>query len=37
LEQAAQEGGGVTNAGGVQEMVTCCTVGHGLVRNSGDR
>ena len=31
LEQAAQEGGGVTAPGGVQEMFGCCTEGHGLV------
>ena len=37
LEWAAQESGGVTIAGGVQETLTCCTEGHGLVGNIGDR
>ena len=27
----------VTIFGGVQEMFRCCTVGHGLVGNVGDR
>ncbi len=27
----------VTVLGGVQEMFRCCTEGHGLVRNIGDR
>ena len=31
LAQAAQEGGGVTVSGGVQEMWICGTEGHGLV------
>ena len=31
LEQAAQEGGGVTNPGDVQETHRCGTEGHGLV------
>ena len=31
LAQAAQGGGGVTIPQGVQEMVRCCTEGHGLV------
>jgi len=35
LKQVAQEGGGVTNPGIVQETFRCCTKGHGLVRNGG--
>ena len=34
---AAQEGGGVTIPGCVQEMFSCCTEGHCLVGNVGDR
>ena len=37
LEWAAQGGGGVTDSGGVQETCRCCTEGHGLVGNIGDR
>ena len=37
LEWAAQGGGGVNNLGGIQEMFICCTEGHGLVGNIGDR
>jgi len=37
LQQAAQGGGGVTVPGGVQEMLRCCTEGHGLVGSIGDR
>jgi len=37
LEQAAQGGGGVTVARGVQETFRCCTEEHGLVGNIGDR
>ena len=32
-----QESDGITVPGGVQEMFRCCTKGHGLVGNSGDR
>ena len=32
-----QGGGGVTVPGGVLEMFRCCTEGHGLVGNTGDR
>jgi len=32
LEWAAQERGGVTVCGGVQEAFRCCTEGHSLVR-----
>jgi len=35
--QAAQGGCGVTNPGGVQEAFRCCTEGHSLVGNIGDR
>ena len=37
LKRAAQEGGGVTNPGGIQDMFRCCTEGCGLVGNIGDR
>ena len=37
LEWAAQGGDGVTVPGGVQEVFRCCTEGHGLVGNIGDR
>jgi len=37
LEQTAQGGGGLTNAGGVHEMFRCCSEGHGLVRAIGSR
>jgi len=37
LEQAAQGGGGLTDPGGVQEMLTCCTEGHGLVGSTGGK
>ena len=37
LEQAAHGGAGVTVSGSVQETFTCCTEGHGLVENVGDR
>jgi len=37
VEQAAQGGGEVTNSGGAQEMFICCTEGHGLANNIGDR
>ena len=37
LERTALGGGGVTVPGGVQEMFKCCTEGHGLVGNIGDR
>ena len=37
LEQTAQGGGGLTNAGGVHEMFRCCSEGHGLVANIGGR
>jgi len=37
LEQVAQGGGGVINIGGVQETFSCCSEGHGLVGNTGDR
>ena len=30
-------GGGFTIPGGVQETFRCCTEGHGLVGNIGDR
>ena len=33
----AQEGGAVIIPRGVQEMFRCCTEGHGLVGNIGDR
>jgi len=36
LEWAIQEGGGVTNPGGVQGTFGRCTEGHGLVRTIGD-
>ena len=36
-ERAAQRGGGVTDPGVVQETFRCCTEGHGLVGNIGDR
>ena len=36
LEWAAQEGGGVTDPGGVQEMFRHCVEGHGLERTTGD-
>ena len=35
-DQAAQSGGGVTDAGGVQRVFGCCVEGHGLVRTIGD-
>ena len=35
--KAAQGGGGVTDTGGVQETFRCCTEGHDLVGNIGDR
>ena len=34
---AAQEGGRVTDLGGVEETFRCCTEGHGLVGNIGGR
>ena len=37
LAKAAQGGGGVTIPGGAQEKFRCCTEGHGLVGNIGDR
>jgi len=37
LEWAAQEGGGVTIPGGVQETFRHYTEEHGLVGNTGDR
>ena len=37
LEQAAQRGSGVTDPGGVQETWRCCTEGHSLVGNIGDK
>ena len=37
LGRAAQGGGGVTVPGGVQEAFRCCTEGHGLVGNIGNR
>ena len=37
LEWAPQGGSGVTITGGVQETFRCCTEGHGLVGNIGDR
>ena len=37
LEQTAQRGGGVTIPGGLQKTFRCCTEGHGLVVNTGDR
>ena len=37
LERAAQGGGGVTIPGGVQKTFRCCTEGHGLVGNIGDK
>ena len=37
LEQAAQGAGGVTAPGDVQETFRCCSEGHGLVGNIGDR
>ena len=37
LEWAAQEGGGVTDPGGVQGTFGRCVEGHGLVRAIGDR
>ena len=37
LEWAAQGAGGVTVPGGVQEMLRCCTEGHGLVGSVGER
>ena len=37
LVQAAWGGDGVTVPGGVQEMFRCCTEGHDLVVNIGDR
>ena len=37
LEWAAQEGGGVNIPGSVQERFRCCTKGHDLVGNIGDR
>ena len=37
LEWAIQGGGGVTDPGGVQEMLRCCTGGHGIVGNIDDR
>ena len=37
LQWAAQGCGGVTAPGGAQETFRCCTEGHGLVGNIGDR
>ena len=37
LEQAAHGGDGVAVPGGVQETFRCCTEGHGLLGNIGDR
>ena len=37
LEWAAQEGGGDTIPGCVQETSSCCIEGHDLVGNIGDR
>ena len=37
LEWAAQGSGGVTDPGGVQGTLRCCTEGHGLVGNTGDK
>ena len=37
LEWAAQEGGGATIPGDVEETFRCCTEGHSLVGNTGDR
>ena len=37
MERAAQRGGGVTDPGGVQATFRCCTEGHSLVGNIGDR
>jgi len=37
LVQAAQGSDGVVVPGGVQEAFRCCTEGHGLVGNIGDR
>ena len=37
VARATQGGGGVTNPRGVQEMLKCCTEGHGLVGNIVDR
>ena len=37
LEWAVQGGGGFTIPRGVQETLRCCTKGHGLVGNIGDR
>lgn len=34
---AAQGGDGVTDPGGVTEMLRCCTEKHGLVGNTGGR
>lgn len=34
-ERPAQGGGGVTVAGGVQDVFRCCTQGHGLVGKRG--
>jgi len=36
LEQDAQGGGGVTDPGGVQEILRFCTEGHYLVGSVGD-
>ena len=37
MDQAAQGGGRVTVPEGVRETFRCCTKGHGLVGNIGDR
>ena len=37
LQWAALGGDGVTIPGGVQKMFRCCTDGHGLVGNIGDK
>ena len=37
LEWAAQGGGRVTDPGSIQEIFRCCTEGHDLVGNIGDR
>jgi len=37
LEWAVQGGDGVTIPRGVQEVFRCCTEGHSLVGNIGDR
>jgi len=37
LKCVAQGGDRVTDPGGVQETFKCCTEGHGLVGDTGDR